>query len=592
MKNIKKWQLAAAALLLAVIGTVGITASAATQETAISQDQIKVDYVNETITVTTTDDEIVYYTESYTKDVTKWSACEVREFKQADGSVTNAAVFDISWVADNKTVRIYLCGDKNKKVVNADITWEEDFGVEFIGTLLTTDITEAETWQRVYEKYPNFSEDTGYFIFTIEENGRDMSYFPNESLDSIQWRKGNTGVWREYKELDLKEMNIRGISLEFRVVASNVAGAEAKASSTAKVTVAKLASEPGVTVNPNTMTVDIKNGMEFSFDKEEWFMVPTYNKKFGAEKYLVTEAERASAIETIYTKERLSNLLIQEILKTKKNTFTTNTPMDKATLEGIFGADIATEEGIVLYVRDISTERKAASKITKVVIPYALEDMAEASDAHIKFSHGESKTNTGGIVVENESIYKYQVGVITPEDELYSIVQGYDLEGDTSKFDLDLSDIKWTSVKEGKMMKISNKKVPEGSYLVYRMAGEEGNLPSTYLLYGPMMYDHITYAGIGSATVMSGQTLTAVPSTNFQADEDGNYSGITIKWQSSLDKYAENWSDISTGSTLLLNDVMANHYIRVVIIDSYENEKISDPVGPVKPAPASTAGAE
>ena len=137
-------------------------------------------------------------------------------------------------------------------------------------------------------------------------------------------------------------------------------------------------------------------------------------------------------------------------------------------------------------------------------------------------------------------------------------------------------------------MKISNKKVPENSYLIYRIAGEEGSLPSTYRIYGPMMYDHIAYAGIGTATMVAGQKLTAVPSTNFKPDKDGNYSGITFKWQSSMDKLAENWSDVSTGPTLTLNDAMANHYIRVVITDVYNNEKISDPVGPVKSAPTPT----
>ena len=174
----------------------------------IDSDDIEVDYVNETITITT-DDEIVYFTENYVKDVAKWSACEVRDGK---------AVFDISWVNENKTVRIYVCGDKNTEVVNVDITWEEDFNVEFTGTLLTTDITEAEEWKEVYEDYDKFSEETGYFIFTRRVNGRDMSYF---ELDNIQWRKGDDGVWRDYDELDLREMNIRGIKLQFRIVASN-----------------------------------------------------------------------------------------------------------------------------------------------------------------------------------------------------------------------------------------------------------------------------------------------------------------------------------------------------------------------------------
>ena len=377
-------------------------------------------------------------------------------------------------------------------------------------------------------------------------------------------------------------MNIRGINLEFRVVADNVGGA--KASSTAKASVSKLGSAPVVLVNPDIMTVGIKNGMEFSFDKENWILVPEYSKKFGAENYLVTEAERKDAIETIYTKERLAALMMQEIFKTKIAGFKTNTAMNRANLEAILGNNVTFEDkGVVLYVREISTDRKAASKISEVYIPYAPEDTANANPDDIKFSYGDSKTNSGGIVIENKSKYKYQVGVIAPDSTEYSKI------GTAEEDDLDLSGIKWTSVKGGKMMKISNKKVPKGSYLVYRIAGEDGNLPSTYKIYGPMKYDHVTYAGIGTATYAAGQTLTAVPSTNFKGDEKGNYrdeynKNLSIQWQGSLDKLAkdEYWKNLSTNTSLELTNDMKDMYIRVIISDVHGNKKYSDPVGPVK----------
>ena len=146
MKKSTKWKWTAFAVLffIAMLGTVGVVASAEATENAILEDMINVDYVNETITVKTTKDEVIYYTDSYNKDVSKWDACEVRtiEVEKEDGTTeeVTAAVFDISWVTQNKTVRIYLCGDVNKKVVNVDIAWEEDFDVEFVGTLLTTEM--------------------------------------------------------------------------------------------------------------------------------------------------------------------------------------------------------------------------------------------------------------------------------------------------------------------------------------------------------------------------------------------------------------------------------------------------------------------
>lgn len=570
MKKSTIGKLAAFALLLVGVlaGTVKLTSAATT--TGIDPANVNVDYVNETITVTTTNDKIVYYTETYNKDISRWDACEVRNGK---------AVFDISWVNESKTVRIYLCGDVNTAVTSVDITWEEDFGVTFTGTLLNTDITEAETWKRVYAKYPNFSEDTGYLIFTLEENGRDMSYFPNESLDTIQWRKGDDGVWRNFSELDLKEMNIRGIKLEFRIVANNTE----RASSIANISISKLTSAPVITVNPDTMTVGVKNGMEFSFDKENWILIPDYNKKFGTEDYLVTEATRNTAIEAIYTDQRITTVLMQELLQTKVSSFVMNTPMSKTSLEQYKNDFTLGETGIIVYVRDAATNRKAASKIAEVIIPYAADGKAEADANALKFSYGESKTNTGGIVVENTSTDKYQVAVVTPEDAEFSKI------GTSEENNLDLSNMKWTSIKGGKTLKIANKKVPSGSYLVYRIAGENGQLPSTYLISDQMNYDVLTYAGIASAKKNAGDVLEAVVSTNLTADE------VSFQWQRCADIKATEpkWTDISgaTSSTYTLGEADANQYVRVKVTDKHGTVMYSDETGPVKyvaPTPTPT----
>lgn len=570
MKKSIRGKLAAFALLLglAVIGTMNLPVSAG----AFDTDSVIVDYVNETVTVLTDSDEIVYFTDVYNKDVSKWDACEVRNGK---------ASFDISWVISNKTVRLYLRGDVNTEVVSVDIIWEEDFSVEFVGTLLSTDITEAEEWKAVYENYENFSEDTGYFIFAIEENGRDMSYF---ELENVQWRKGDDGVWRDYDELDLREMNIRGIGLEFRVVADN--DGPARASSTAKISVSKLLSAPVILVNPNTMTLGIKNGMEFSFDKENWIMIPEYNKKFGTEEYLITEDIRENAIEKIYTNQRFSTLIMQEVLKTQDDAFTMNTPMNRDNLEdfNVNGQVFElTENGIVLYVREIGTDRKAASKIAEVIIPYAPENMAIAQEDALEFSYGESKTNTGGIVVENTSDYKYQVGVITPEDWE---------ELEDSQDDINLANMKWTSIKAGKMLKISNKKVPKGSYLVYRIGAEDGQLPSTYRIYGPMEYNELTYAAIAPGKAAAGETLEAVVSTNFEKKNDGTYDGLTFQWQRSANKLAaeDEWDNIpgATNPTYIMTNDDSTKYVRVVVtnrvtvgVTTKEIVMATDPVGPV-----------
>lgn len=627
MKNIKGWKLAsfALALVLLLTGAIGLVAMAAGEEPkGFEASAIDVDYINETVTVSVIDmstyptvdldldgvDSVVYYTDRYTKDVSRWNACEVRirETKDADGKVVKkeaVAAFDISWLDDNKTVRLYLCGDVSTKVVAVDITWEEDFAVEFTGTLLSEDITEVEKWKETYAEYPNFSEDTGYLIFTLEENGRENYYF---DLDTILWRKGSDGVWRNFAELDLREMNIRGIKLEFRIQASNstkaaddtttgsnttknskaaqennaasgtakevVAGA--RASSTAKIAIAKLADEPKLTLNPDTMSLNIRNGMEFSFDKEEWFMVPNYDKKFGEADYLIEEDVRDAAIEEIFTSEKVIELLLQELYKTKAGDFVMNSPMDKESLEAKYGKLFKfTDEGVVLYVREVATNRKAASKAEEVIIPYTPKDMATAAEDDIVFSYGESKTNSGGILVENKSAYKYQVGILTEEE----------YEAAANKEDIDITDVKWTAIKPGKTLKLTNKKVPKGAYLIYRIAGEDGNLPSTYEISEQILYDRLTYAGIASKKKYVGDELEAVVSTNLSIDD----KGLKFQWQSCedlepADGTAPKWDDISgaTGAKYTIAEGVVNKYIRVKIEDAHGTVLYSEETGPVK----------
>ncbi len=512
-------------LALALVGTMHITADAS----AIAEEDVVIDYVYETMTVHTEEDEVIYYTDNYHTDLSRWDFCEVRDGK---------AVFDISWVNEDKTVRIYLQGDEQTDVVSINLTWQEDFGVKFVGTLLETDITEAQAWKDTYKRYPNFSEDTGYFIFTVEENKRDNYYF---DLDNIQWRKGSDGAWREFDELDLKEMNIRGIKLEFRIKAHNEQGvmetsidnasvlsdSGTRASTVAKVTVAKLADSPEVLVTPDIMTVDVRNGEEFSVDKENWILIPTYSKKLGTEDYLVDEATREDAISPIYTNKRITGLLIQEVLG-----INANTEMTKAVLQNT-GKDFDFDEdgNVIVYVREAGTQKKAASLIEEVIIPLAEDGLSVAKEADLNIYQADSKTGTGGVVCENVSNQnkdyattypegvKYQVAILTPEEYAQ-----YEKEGKLEN--IDVSKLKWTSVKPGRMLKLANKKVEEGSYLLYRIAGENGKLPSTYLISDEIRYDRITYVGFSSSSSKKvGDTLEAVISTNVDKNS------VTYKWE-------------------------------------------------------------
>jgi len=173
------------------------------------------------------------------------------------------------------------------------------------------------------------------------------------------------------------------------------------------------------------------------------------------------------------------------------------------------------------------------------------------------------------------------------------------------KYDIDLSNIKWTGVKGGKMFKIANKKVPEDSYLIYRIAGEDGYLPSSYLFYGPMEYDQLTYAGIVAPKKINGQIATAVVSTNLYnetGEELLTNAGLTFTWERCDDIKADEpeWEVIAgaTDEEYEFTEEDKGYYIRVKVVQEVKAngeditiEMYSDEVGPikyVKPTPEPT----
>lgn len=597
MKIKKQWRIGICAFFVVFLlaGVMKLTVFAEnTNKKAITEDDIVIDYIYETMTVNTTEDEVIYYTNTYHSDLSRWDACEVRDGK---------AVFDISWVNEEKTVRLYLRGDVQTEVVSINLTWQENFRVKFTGTLLFTDITEVNEWRNTYAAYPNFSEDTGYLIFTLEENKRDNYYY---DLENVEWRKGNDGAWRDFDELDLKEMNIRGIKLEFRIKAENelitnddsgvstasvLKDSGTRASSIARITINKLGTAPEIILDSDAMTIAVRNGHEFSLDKENWILIPNYSRKQGMDDYLVEEIERQNVISEIYTNQRISGLLIQEILGLEANTEMTAENLEFEDFDFELDKN-GNKTGIIVYVRDVATEKKAASLIKEVVIPLfkTEQNLYAAKEQDFSITYGESKTGNGGIICNNISIgnqyypagIKYQMAIISPKE-----YAEYEAAGALPN-NIDVSKIKWTVIKPGRTMKLTNKKIQEGSYILYRIAGEGDRLPSTYLISEEIRYDKITYAGISSFNQNVGDTLKAIVSTN----ASNAAQNVEYKWQRCSDVKAEVqvWEDITDAegnvidtSTYTLTEEDVDYYIRVVISNDV-NEKASEPIGPVTPA--------
>lgn len=563
MKHGKTFKIAAGLLLLATClffqGDRTATADD-TNGTAIPNANIKIEYLNETMTVTTNKDSIIYYTDSYSDNLEKWYSCEVRN---------NKAVFDISWVKTTATTRLYLCGDVQTKVTSRDVVWQEKLKATFTGTLLSTDITEAETWLAAYAAYPNFTEDTGYFVFTVKEDNREKSYF---SLENLEWRKGDSGVFRDFSELDLREMNIKGISLQFRIKGKDETtggdGTGYRSSSLAKVSVAKLAVAPSTELDAKLTSINIKNGMEYSLDGVNWTLVPDYYKRATSAEYMVSQADRDLAIAEITTTTKVAKVLLHWMLGEKSNqSLNKSYMMNYSTTERMFNnPDKNLATGIYIYVRDVATVKRAASKIAKIFVPFSEEVNTDWKNG-FAVKDVESKTGTGGVQVENSSDGNYQVAILTPEEQ--AEITDWD--------NIDISNLKWTTIKAGKTLKLAYTKVPKGSVLLYRMAGEEDMLPTTYLRTEPINYNAITYAAISSTTYAVGDVLNAVISTNV------NLADVTCHWQRCSDIKAENptWTEITTGATYTVTEADIGSYLRIYF-DEASGTWESNPVGPVK----------
>ncbi len=410
----KRWISRLIAMFLLTVMVVGTNADNgvfASGTVAVPSNLIVIDYdrmsviIDESSLSASERDEYIYFTDTYTADISKWYCCNVRD---------NVAMFDFSWARSNADVKVYICGDYHTKISSIVLKWQDTLGVRFTGTLLATDITDAEKWKAKYAEAPyadHFGEDTGYFIFTKKVNNRDQTYM---DLDTIEWRKGTNGNWMDFSELDPHEMEIRGGALEFRIKSVSQANASNgignRQSGVARYTLAKILPGPIVNINMVDGTINLKNGQEFSLDGENWTLIPAFASRATTDQATVPSSDRETAIEPITTSVRTTKFLAQEALGLEKSD------------------PITAPE--TLYVRTAGAQRAAASRITEITIP-ASGSLSAAEQANIEIEYVSSKSGNGGIQVTNNNDCDFQVAVITPVDANRYGLQNFPAAGAT-----------------------------------------------------------------------------------------------------------------------------------------------------------------
>lgn len=543
-------------LLLGVAAVIllvgGKRTDAAGNATMLPDEAIRVNYEYEEMVVDAGQNTVIYYADNANANI--WEEAEVAGGK---------AVFDISWVKAGVTTRVYLKGDVDSLVTARYINAEEKFSADFVGDISAADVVDVENWKNEYSQYPQFTSETGYILFFTKKGGAETAYF---DMENIEWKKGTSGNWRDFAELNLAEMNSKGATLYFRIKAVNdedtadkISGA--RYSSDAKIFLQKKAIAPTVNVNNATMSISIRNGMEYSLNEEDWYLVPTYSKAATGNDVSV-KVEDYDILPT--TNQRITTLAVPFVLDVDANrkidaTLVADNP-DKYEVKKNEAGEIV---GIYVYVRTAAGERKSASKTETVLIPFAKAVPDIANDITVEYQ--KTKSGTSGLILTNNTTTKDGV------DYQYAVVDDPDnMTGE------ELSELKWSTLKTTKTVKLSSSRALTGKYLIFRVSAKSKNeLPSEFVKYPyQIIYDKVTYAAISNTSLYPGGVISAVTSNN------AIYGEITYTWQRSETAGGE-YTDITTGkgygaSRYTIKESDIGYYIRVVISsESKTGEKAS-----------------
>ena len=552
-------------------------AQAAGNATMLPDSSIEVNYETESMIVTAGQNTVIYYTDN--ANASQWE-----EMKVTNGT----AEFDISWVKPGTTTRIYLRGDKDTLVTARYLEAQEKLSADFVGDISAADVVDIETWKKVYEKYPNFSGETGYILFFTKKGGAETAFF---DVDRIEWKKETTGNWRDFDELNLAQMNAKGVTLYFRIKAVNDAdsadGMSGKRySSEAKIILQKTAVAPTVNVNNASMTLSIRNGMEYSLNKKDWYLVPVFGKSATSDAISVPVVP-FDVLPT--TNRRVTSVAVPLVLDVAVNTkIDANLVKDNPGKYKYETNEDGEITGIYVYVRTAASARKAASKIDEVLVPFSSAEPNVAKDITVEYQN--TKSGTGGVMLTNntsgENATVYQYAIVDDPDNM------------TAE---QLSELRWSTLKAAKTLKVSSSKALPGQYFIFRVSPEvKAELPSDFEKYPyQIQYDKVTYAAISSTSLYPGGVISAVTSNNAISGE------ITYTWQRCQTATGD-FQTITSGtgyanSKYTIKESDVGYYIRVVIsnvsatgekasVTSRNSGKIAkDPMATVTPTPTPSA---
>lgn len=517
------------------------TAEAAGGATMLPDSSILVNYENESIEVTVGENKEIFFSDSSTAQ--NWESAPI---------VGGKAIFDFSWIKPSTTARIYIRGDKDQVVTARYLEAQETLSVQFVGDLSAADVVDIDKWKAAYSSYDKFSNETGYILFFLKKGGVGTAFF---EMEKIEWRKGDNGNWRPFSELNFAEMNAKGAILHFRLKAINDADTADKKSgkrysSSAKLTLQKVSAAPVVSVNNAAMSLGIRNGMEFSLNKKDWILIPVYARSATTDVMAVPVSD-FDFLPT--TNIRVTSIAVPMVMQV-----TANTRIDLKLIEANPDKYICKKNeagelvGVFVYVRTAASDKKAASKTAEVLLPFASGKPDIEND--IVVTYQQTKTGNAGLILENKTLST------DPTDYQYAVV-----ENPATMTPEELSEVKWSTLKAEKSVKIGSSKALPGYYLILRVATtSKDELPSEFETYKyRIQYDKVSFAAISSTSYYPGGEITAVTSNNAIAGE------ITYTWERS-DALNGSYVKITSGtgyeaSKYTIQEGDVGYYIRCTI---------------------------
>lgn len=413
---------------------------------SITYSDITIDHGNEEIRIAVNEDTTILYCDSKKLD---WM--EAITILEEDKYV---AVIDTSWINRSKEFVLGIKDAKetsDSKMIKISLAArEEGLKAGFSGEAAIIDKVVNKPLEITYpsEYVINSVSDEFGYVYFYTGSGYTARYY--EEYNTIEWKNGADGTWREFEEFNPGLYANKGATIYFRVKASaneklsttvNNQGIYvtkgAPAGKEVRLTYAKLANAPKIMLDTSKLTVALRAGYEYRILPDgEWINV--------VDAHLNTQGKVVPiSLYNLYMKYDVTNNLNNKSLNFQYQDFN-------------------------MEIRIAATAKKTASKTfhLKVSAPNATESTG------IGVSYVLPYNKDSGILFSNTNPDSYQIALISGK---YC--------GGVNSFDaskVNYAEVKWYTVKSGTKEKPSSVKIPGSAYtgryeveepiLIYRLA--------------------------------------------------------------------------------------------------------------------------